>query len=172
MTTKKANKTNTVSRAESLSEGTTKHYPNASQLLQFGGATYTVTQVTTNLGQIASLRTATLDAQASAKTRVAAEATQLPALLLFMASYVAFVKATFGQAPDVLADFGQVPKKARKPLTTEQLALAKEKRKATRAARGTVGSTKKKAIVGNVIGVTVTPIIAPSGTVPGTTPHS
>lgn len=93
---------------------------------------------------------------------MAEEKAQLPALLLFMAAYVAFVKATFGNVPDVLADFGLQPKKARKPLTAEKLAAAKAKNEATRAARGTVGSTKKKAIVGNVVGVTVTPITAPA----------
>jgi hypothetical protein len=181
MAIKKANKTNTAAGAEALSEGTTKHFPNASQSLQFGGETYTVTQVQNNLGQIAALRTATLDAQASAKAKVATETAQMPPLLLFMAAYVAFVKATFGQAPDVLADFGQVPKKVRKPLTVQQQAAAKAKREATRAARGTKGSVQKKEITGNVVGVTVTPITAPTAApVPAvsgttgtpTTPHS
>jgi hypothetical protein len=160
--TTQTGKTATVSRAEALSEGITKHFPNAKQSLAFGGTTYTVTQVTTNLQEITDLRTATTDAQSSAKAKVAAEKAQLPPLLLFMAALVAFVKATFGDAPDVLADFGLVPKKARKPLTAEQLAAAKAKRKATRAARGTVGSKKKLAIVGNVTGVIVTPVTAPS----------
>src|ERR1700679_612524 len=93
---------NTATRAESLSEGTTKHFPNPSQTLTFGGATHTVTEVTTNLGQIVTLRTATTSAQATAKAKVATETTQLPPLLLFMAAFVAFVKATFGNQPDVL----------------------------------------------------------------------
>ncbi|HEX3343864.1 MAG TPA: hypothetical protein VHS09_04790 [Polyangiaceae bacterium] len=162
MATQKATRTSTASGAEALSEGTTKHFPNASQSLAVGGGTYTVTDVTTKLGQIVSLRSATVAAQVSAKAKVAAERTQLPPLLLFMAAYVAFVKATFGQSPDALADFGLVPRKVRKPLTAEQLAAAKAKRIATRAARGTVGSTKKALITGNVVGVTVTPITAPA----------
>jgi hypothetical protein len=160
----KANKTSTASAAEALSEGTTKHFPNASQSLTIGGVSYTVTQVTTNLGQITTLRSATVAAQVSAKTKVAAEKVQLPPLLLFMAAYEAYVKAMFGQSPDVLADFGLVPKKARKALTAEQLAAAKAKAEATRKARGTTGSVKKSLITGNVVGVTVTPITAPTAT--------
>jgi hypothetical protein len=158
---KKPGLQNTVARAEALSDGTTKHFTNASQPLTFGGATHTVTEVTTNLGQIVSLRTATTDAQGTAKAKVAAETTQLPPLLLFMAAFLAFVKATFGNQPDVLADFGIAPRKAPTPLTTEQKAAAAAKREATRKARGTTGPVAKKAIVGNVIGVTVTPITAP-----------
>jgi hypothetical protein len=160
MTNQKPSKTSTASTAESLSEGTTKHFPTASQTLTVGGITYTVTQVTTNLGQIATIRNATVAAQMSAKAKVAAEKAQLPPLLVFMAAFIAFVKATFGQSPDVLADFGLVPTKARKPLTAEQLAAAKAKRKATREARGTMGSVQKEEITGNVVGVTVTPITA------------
>src|ERR1019366_10658680 len=101
--TKNPGMQNTVSRAEALSEGTTKHFTNASQQLTIGGVVYTVTQVTTNLQDIASLRTATTDAQASAKAKVAVETPKLPPLLLFLAAYVAYVKATFGNTPEVLA---------------------------------------------------------------------
>jgi hypothetical protein len=191
--TNKPGKQNTVARAEGLSAGTTKHYPNASDQLAFDGGKYTITQVQTNLQKVAELRTATTDAQASAKAKVAAEETLLPPLLLFMAAYAAFVKATFGTQPDVLADFGLAPKKARKPLTTAQKAAAKAKADATRLARGTKGPVAKLGTVGNVVGVTVTPITAspdpvpaakpaasttvPGGSAPaagasGTTPHS
>ena len=95
---------------------------------------------------------------------MAAENVQLPPLLLFMAAYVAYVKAMFGQSPDMLADFGLMPKKARKPLTAEQLAAAKAKAAATRKARGTAGSVQKSLITGNLVGVTVTPITASTAT--------
>jgi hypothetical protein len=161
MKTLKPGKQNAASRAETLSAGTTKHFTNASQELAFGGATYPVTQVKANLQEIADLRTATTEAQASAKAKVAAERAQLPQLLLFMAAYLAFVKATFGSAPDVLADFGLTPRKVPTPLTPEQKAAAKAKRTATREARGTRGSVQKKKVVGNVIGVVLTPVTAP-----------
>ncbi|HEY3821213.1 MAG TPA: hypothetical protein VGL81_28805 [Polyangiaceae bacterium] len=176
MAIQKTNKTTTASTAEDLSAGTTKHFPDASQSLTIGGTTYTVPQVNTKLGQIVSLRSATVAAQVSAKTKVAAERAQLAPLLVFMAAYVAFVKATFGQSPDVLADFGLAPKKARKAPTAEQLVAAKAKREATRKARGTKGSVQKAEITGNVVGVTVTPITstteAPSSQPVTSTPHS
>jgi hypothetical protein len=170
-TTANPGKQNSVVRAEALSEGTTKHFTNASQQLTIGGVVYTVTQVTTNLQEIVDLRTATTSAQASAKASVAAETAKLPLLLLFLAAYVAYVKATFGSSPTVLADFGLAPKKARKPLTPEQKAAASAKAKATRAARGTKGPVAKLAITGNVTGITVTPITAPVAPAPAAAPQ-
>jgi hypothetical protein len=152
----------TVVRAEALSTGTTKHFPDPTAKVAFGGGTYTVAEVNGNLEQVVTLRNEANDAEALAQAKRAAERTQLPNLVLFMAAYVAFVKATFGNSPDVLADFGLVPRKARTPLTVEQKAAAKAKRDATRVARGTKGPVAKKAIVGNVVGVTVTPILAPT----------
>jgi hypothetical protein len=157
----KPGKQNTVDRAEGLSAGTQKHFTNASQQLSFGNATHTVQEVTTNLNEIATLRSDTVDAQTNAKAKVAAEKARLPALRAFMKVYIAFVRATFGDAPEVLADFGLTPKKAPKPRTGAQLAAAKAKRDATRKARGTVGPVKKQAIIGDVVGVEVTPITAP-----------
>ena len=53
-----------------------------------------------------------------------------------MSAFVAFVKATFGNSPDVLADFGLKPRKARTPLTIDQMAAAvrEARRNARRAA--------------------------------------
>ncbi|MGH7297701.1 MAG: hypothetical protein ACRELB_22375 [Polyangiaceae bacterium] len=153
---------NTVDRAEALSTGTTKHFPDPTAKVAFGGGTHTIAEVNGNLGQVVTLRNEANDAEAQAQAKRAAERTALPNLLLFMAAYVAFLKATFGNSPDVLADFGLAPKKARTPLTVEQQVAAKAKRKATREARGTRGPVAKKEIVGNVVGVTVTPILAPT----------
>jgi hypothetical protein len=155
-----------VARAEALSEGTAKHFTNASQELTIGGVVYTVTQVNANLQEIVDLRTTTTNAQASAKASVAAETTKLPPLLLFLAAYVAYVKAMFGNSPTVLGDFGLPTKKARKPLTPAQKAAASAKAKATRAARGTKGKVAIQEITGNVIGVDVTPILAPVAPAP------
>jgi hypothetical protein len=59
-----------------------------------------------------------------------------------MDAYSAFVKATFGTAPDVLADFG-MQKKARTPLSAQAKTAAAAKAKATRAARHTMGTNQK-----------------------------
>ncbi|HEY8086615.1 MAG TPA: hypothetical protein VIF09_02180 [Polyangiaceae bacterium] len=171
----KPGRTSSADRAESLSAGTTKHFPNASQELTVGGANLSVTQVTGNLKQIATLRSDTTAAQTAARAKVATEKAQLPQLLLFMSAYVAFIRGTFGNQPDVLADFGLPPKKTRAPLTVEQKAAAKAKREATRKARGTVGPVAKLAITGNVTGVTVTPLVAPPSVPaapPATTPST
>jgi hypothetical protein len=59
----------------------------------------------------------------------------------------------------VLADFGIHPK-ARTPPTVEASLAAVAKRRATRAARRTMGSQQKKAVKGDVTGVVVTPTTA------------
>ena len=155
-----------TARAEALSAGTAKHFPNASDQLSFDGGKHAVSEIQSNLSQVETLRTATTEAQASAQAKVAAERTALPPLLLFMSAYVAFLKAMFGNSPDVLADFGLAPRKAKRPLTTEQQAVAKAKRDATRKARNTQGPVAKLATVGNVIGVIQTPVIAQAVPVP------
>jgi hypothetical protein len=76
----------------------------------------------------------------------------------FIDAFVKIVRGSFGNQPDVLADFGLEPEKAATPLTVEQKVAAAAKRKATRAARGTTGSKAKLAITGNVTGVVVTPV--------------
>jgi hypothetical protein len=154
-------------------------------VLAFAGGSFTVSQVTAKMQTIATLRSDTEQAQATAKAKVAVENAQLPALLAFMTAYVAFVKATFGNTPDVLADFGLVPKTAPTPPTAETKVAAVAKRKATREARGTKGSVQKQSVKGNVTGVVVTPVTAPAPASPqpaaapatgsngtGTAPHS
>ena len=70
--------------------------------------------------------------------------------------------AQFGNATQTLADFGLAPHKTRTPLTVEQLAAAKAKRDATRAARGTEGPKAKLAIKGTTTAPAVTPPAAPA----------
>jgi hypothetical protein len=146
-----------ASLAESLIAGTKKHLSTASSLA-FGGGTFTPAQVEASLQTLADLRTAVDDARAAAKTKVAAELAQAPALRSHMAAFESFVRATFGNTPDVLADFGLQPKRARKPLTAKQQAAAAAKRKATRAARNTMGKVQKKEVKGDVTGITLTPV--------------
>ena len=75
---------------------------------------------------------------------------------------------SFANQPTVLAGLGLAPRKPRTPLTAEQLAARVAKAKATREARGTKGSKQKAAIVGNVTGVSISPLTAPAA-VPATT---
>jgi hypothetical protein len=148
---------------------------------------YTPAQITTALTAFVALYAAVDTAKSVVKAKLTAEAAQAPALLSLMAALVSYVKLTYSESPDVLADFGLPPKTVKTPLTTEQKAVANAKREATRAARGTTGSKAKKAVKGNVVGVVVTPVtaappVAPSaapttpapavGATGGTTPHS
>jgi hypothetical protein len=181
----KSGKQTQAALAEQLIAGTKKHFTSATPVA-FAGASFTPAQIETSFQTLIDLRTEVDTAKASAKAKVAAEKAQAPALRTFMAAFVSFVKATFGNSPDVLADFGLKPKKARAPLTVEQKAAAAAKRKATRAARKTMGSKQRKAVKGDVAGIVVTPLVAPppvaaapaspsaptGGTTAGTAPHT
>jgi hypothetical protein len=96
------------------------------------------------------------------RAKLADEKAEMPRLREFLLAFVMFIRAAFGASPDVLADFGLDPTKARKPLTVEQMAAAAAKRAATRAARGIIGRRKRARVKGDVQGVVVTPVKAPS----------
>jgi hypothetical protein len=85
----------------------------------------------------------------------------MPAHRVVMEAYASFVKAAFSQSPDVLADFGLTPRKARAQLTVEQKAAAVAKRAATREARHVMGRQQRKAVKGGVTGVIVTSVTVP-----------
>jgi len=150
---------NEAALAEQLAAGTQKHLSTLTQVI-IGSGTFTPAQLETQLNAFATLRNDVDAAKATVKAKLADEAAQAPALRAFFTAFIAFVRAAFGNSPDVLADFGLQPKKARAPLTVVQKAAAAAKRKATRAARGTKGSKAKLAVTGNVTGVVVTPVTA------------
>ncbi len=163
MTTNTATKIMVADLAEQLIAGTDKHLASVTQVMLTGGS-FTPAEVTTKLQALVKLRNDVNASKASTKAKLALEKTNMPALRTFMAAYVAFVKAAFGTKPDVLADFGLHPK-TRAQLTVEAKAAAAAKRKATRAARNTMGSVQKKSVKGAVTGIVVTPITPPRPTV-------
>jgi hypothetical protein len=164
---KAKSKADKASLVMSLITGTNKHYPTGSQVLSFGGATHTVTALTQLFQSFVDLRNAVIASQAATKAKVATERAQAPSLLVVIDEFVAFVKVTFGNQPDVLADFGLAPPKARAPQTAEQKAVAAAKRVATRAARHTMGSNQKKGVKG---AVTATLVVTPqAGSAPTVT---
>jgi hypothetical protein len=142
--------------AEQLLAGARKHFSTVGSLT-FGSATFTPAQVEAFLQTLIDLRTAVDDTRSETRAKVVAEAAQAPALRGQMAAFVAFVKATFGNTPDVLADFGLEPKKPPARLTIGQLATAAARRAATRAARHTMGPRQKEKVKG-----TVTTIVTPT----------
>src|SRR5690349_1079478 len=154
--TKKQTKGTVVALAEQLIAGTNKHLANMTQVLLAGGS-FTPAQVVEKLQTLVNLRHDVDATKASTKAKLAGEKTEMPALRTFMGALVTFIKAAFGNRPDVLADFGLHPPKTRTPQTAEAKTAAAEKRKATRAARHTMSAKQKSAIKGAVTGIQVTP---------------
>ncbi|HEX8794009.1 MAG TPA: hypothetical protein VF765_23870 [Polyangiaceae bacterium] len=141
-----------------LLAGTRKRFPNVSQTLTLDGAPVTVDAVTKELQGFLDDHAAVAAAKATLKAKVAAEDTGLAALNALVKAFIAFLRVNFGSDAEALADFGLAPPKAPAPLTAEQKAVAAEKRKATRAARGTKSPKQKRAIHGNVtVQLVVTP---------------
>jgi hypothetical protein len=167
------NKTQETAQAEDMLSGFQKHLASVTSLT-LGSVIYTPTQITGALGLLVNLRQAVETAEAVAKAKLAAEASQAPALLSLMAALVQYVKLTFSGSPDILVDFGLKPRKARTPMTAEQKAAANAKRRATRKARGITTKAAKQAMVGNVVDVTITPVLAGTPVVsqPATSPAS
>ncbi len=122
-----------TAQAKQLVAGVEKHLGNMTQVV-FTGGPFTPAQITSKLQSIVTLRNDVDAAKAATKARIAAERADAAALRTFTSALVAFVKATFGDSPEVLADFGIRPK-ARETLTAEAKAAAAVKREATRAAR-------------------------------------
>lgn len=155
----KASKATETARATQFLAGFKKHLGTVTSLTILSVA-YTPDQITKALEVIVALYAAVDAAKAVVKVKLAAEAAQAPAILSLLAGLVAYVKLTYAGSPDVLADFGLLPRKVPTPMTAEQKAVANAKRKATRAARGITTVKEKMAKVGDVVGLSMTPIKA------------
>ena len=164
MATTKNTKGQVVVVAKQLIAGTEKHLASVTQVTLLGSS-FTPAQITSELQSLVTLRADVDASKASTKAKIANEATQMPALRAFMSAFESFLMGAFGSSPDVLADFG-ITRKSRAPLTVEAKAAAAAKRASTRAARHTMGSKQKLAVVGDVTGVVVTPVRASAPTVP------
>jgi hypothetical protein len=161
-------KADTLALVQALIAGTQKHL--SSGTFTLGGTTYTAASIIPILQGLEDAITAVNVAQTGAKDAVATmqgeEATVGPVIR----AYKRFLQVTFASVTQTLTDFGLTPPKARTPLTVEQKAAAKAKAEATRIARGTTSKKQKLAISGNVTGVTVTPITAPTAAPPSAQP--
>jgi hypothetical protein len=143
--------------AETLGEGLELHlssYP----LLILDGTTFTIPALKARLDAIARRRHEVDKKKADYEEALDEENAEAHDDTVLMGALVALVRATFGNSPSVLVDFGILPKKERTPPTVEEMATAVAKREATRKARDTMGPKAKLAIHGDVTGVTVTPI--------------
>jgi len=158
MGTRVRTKQDESARATHVIAGFEKYLATAS--ITLGSTAYTPDQITGALQLLVNLHSAVDTARSVVNAKLVAEKAQAPALRSLLAAVVSFVKLTFSESPDVLADFGLPPKTVKTPLTTEQQAVAVAKRKATRVARGTTSKKAKMAVKGDVIGVTLTPVKA------------
>jgi hypothetical protein len=175
-------KSNQATRVKQLILGTKKHFPNGSETLHVGGATFTVSALTQLMQDFVDQREAVEASKAATKAKIETERTRAPSQIATIVAFETIARGMFGNSADALADFGLASHKTRVPLTAEEKAVAVAKRKATRAARHTLGKNQKKDIKGAVkAALVVTPLAgsqpnasppAPTGTAPtgGTTP--
>ena len=178
-------KASETTRATQLLAGFQKHLASVTSLT-LASMAYTPAQITAALQLLVAIYAAVDTAKSVVQAKLAAEKTQTPPLRSLMAALVAYVKVTYSESPDVLADFGLTPKKAATKLTTEEQMVAVAKRASTRVNRGTTSKKAKQAIKGDVVDVVVTPVKAGSpavatsaapgtpaagGATGGTTPH-
>lgn len=143
-----------------LIAGTQKHAPNGSYVL--GNETYASSAL---VSLFASLKAA-IEAVDAAHVAVNDAVTAMHAVYAkvgpVMLAYARVLRATYGNAATILADYGLQPQKKAAPRTAAEIAAAAAKAKATRAARGTASKKAKKAVKGNVTGVVVTPVTTPA----------
>ena len=140
------------------------------------GQLYTLAQLLAVYQADSAAIDATETAHATWQQRVADEQATHAVTAKVTRALRSFLLGYYGeQATAILGDFGLTARKSNATMTVATKALATAKAKATRAARGTTGSVKKKAIVGNVTsvvvsatpgGATMTQPSAPAGTAP------
>jgi hypothetical protein len=152
---------------QALIAGTKLHLPNGQFTL--GGTAFTSTTLLQFLQGLVDALSAAIAEQARATDVLAASRAMEAKVAPVIRDFRRLVLATFPGATQTLADFGLTPPKAPTPRTTETNAAAKAKAKATREARGTVGSRKRLAVKGNVTGVLVTSVTAPEPAPPAPT---
>ena len=145
--------------AKQLIAGTAKHLVSGTPVALLGSS-YTAAELATKLQQVVSLQSDVDASKATAKAKLTAQETGMASLRPLMGAFVTYVKVTYGNQADVLADFGVKAPKPRAALTVEAKAAAAAKRAATRKARGTKGPVQKLAVKGDVTGVTITPTTA------------
>jgi hypothetical protein len=154
----KTNNTTLKSRNTSVMAGIDKHIPSG---ITINGTAFTqadlkavfqsqITAITTNEALHKSL--------ADGVANAAAIGVKVNTMYQLLRSSLI---AQYGKnANAILNDFGMTAPKAPGAKTVDAKAAAKAKRSATRAARHTMGAVQKKGVTGNVVGITVTPVIA------------
>ncbi|HEY3820870.1 MAG TPA: hypothetical protein VGL81_27085 [Polyangiaceae bacterium] len=117
-----------AAQATNLIAGAKKRFTNGSQTFPLGSTTLTVDQAVAKMQTFVTNRDNVEAAQTAEKVAVDAEREQAPSLLAVITAFVAFVRFTFGNAADALADFDLTPPKAPVPRTAEAKAVAAARR--------------------------------------------
>ena len=159
-TTKAGNQAETLAQLQALISGLQKQLPSG-QFTLVSTAYTTATLVTALQGTVATL-TAVTAAHAALKVALAAYDTEDAKMGPVILALRRILQSMYADAPDTLALFGLEARKVPAPRTVEEKAIAAAKARATRAARGTTSKKQKAVITGNVTGVNIVPIPAPT----------
>jgi hypothetical protein len=164
-TTKATTQAESLAQLQGLILGLQKQLPSG-QFTLVSTAFTTATLVTALQGTVTTLTNLTA-AHAALKVALAAmdaeEAKMGPIVLALRRT----LQSMYANAPDTLAVFALEPRKVPAPRTAAQKAASAAKAAATRLARGTASKKKKSAITGNVTGINIVPITAPTAAPPG-----
>ena len=142
-------KTTQQARALGLIAGSNKHFTGVPSVT-VGGVTYALPVLLALLQSFVDLLNSVITARGPYLEALKNETAKAPALRAIVSAFRAYVVATFGNSPQVLADFGIAPRKAPLPKTAQEKVIAVEKSAATRAARHTMGKRQKAKVKGTV----------------------
>jgi hypothetical protein len=163
-TTKATSQADTLAQLQALILGLQKQLPSG-QFTLVSTVFTTPALVTALQGTVATL-TALSAAHAALKVALAAwdaeDAKMGPVVLALRRT----LQSMYVNAPDTLLGFGLEPRKVPAPRTAAEKAASAAKARATRAARGTTSKKQKLTVSGNVTGITITPITAPTAAPP------
>jgi hypothetical protein len=158
--TKATTQAETLAQLQALIAGLQKQLPSGTFTLV--STAYTTPALVTALQGTLTTLTALTAAHAALKVAAAAYAAEGAKMGPVIMALRHILQAMYANAPDTLAVFGMEPRKVPAPRTAAQKAASAAKAAATRVARGTGSKKKKSAIRGNVTGVDIVPITAPT----------
>ena len=152
-----------VIRATNLAAGVTKRL-SAMTTIMIDNSAETPTEIEDKLMGFVRDREGVSVTKAAYEAAIAKASASQAVVVPFMGRLTAYVRATFGNATEILVDFGIAPLKARTPLTAEEKVAANAKREATRKARGVMGSARAtpESTRGRRSGGQITPVTEPA----------
>ena len=159
-TSKATTQASTLAQLQALISGLQKQLPSGSFTLV--STVYTTPALVTALQGSISTLTAVATAHAALKVALAAwdaeDAKMGPVVLALRRT----LQSMYANAPDTLAVYGMEPHMVPVPRTAAEKAASAAKAEATRKARGTTSKKQKLTVSGNVTGITITPVTAPT----------